>query len=102
MGIFYPIRADAPEDADLGYDDFAHELSEVWIVQVSVVDEDGEETEPVAFGPYSPRHAWELGHDLDDRAPDGLNVELNPLYRSPNADEILSEVMPSDPPTVSS
>ena len=102
MGLLYPIKGDAPEDVDTGYDEFASELSPSWVVHVALVDEDGVENDEGIFGPMSPRDAWDLGNDLEERLGVGITVELLPTYAMRSADEVIAFLMPTDPPTVDS
>jgi hypothetical protein len=96
VALIYPIRADAPEDSDNGYDDFAEDLSDIWIVQVQLVDTDGVELEMASFGPLPPEEAWDLGNDLDDAVSTGLTIELQPVYPYRTTPEVLDFLLPTD------
>lgn len=96
MGLIYPIHADVPEDSDAGYDDFAGDLTPNWAVQLQLVDEDGDEVDTAVFGPMSPRDAWDLGNELEERIGVGLTIELVPLHPERTADEVLELIVPVD------
>ncbi len=98
MALIYPVRAEAPEDADAGFDDFADELSDIWVVQVQLVDRDGVELEVASFGPLRPDEAWELGNDLDDEMSTGLTIELQPVYPYRTTSEVLDFLLADDEP----
>jgi hypothetical protein len=98
VAIIYPVRADAPQDFDRGFDDFASDLSDAWVVDVRVADEEGDESDPAIFGPFSALEAWELANDLEERAGSWLTGLLKPLYPERDAESILSVFMAPEIP----
>lgn len=76
---------------DLRYDD-AEEISDIWVVQVEIVDEDSDEDsdEPdlATFGPFPPRQARALASQLGSRL-NGVVVEVLPVFPHRTVDEII-------------
>jgi hypothetical protein len=87
MALIYPVRADDPEPDEEAAPDFAElatDLSDDWLVEVSVSD-DGDDA---CFGPLTARAAWDLAVGVDDRRPE-WEVSIVPLYVPGTADELV-------------
>ena len=98
MAIIYPVRADVADDVDHGFDDFASELSDEWVVEVRVSDEDGEESDPALFGAFTAAEAWDVANDLEERAGSWLTIVLDALYPERDAESILGVLMAPEVP----
>jgi hypothetical protein len=89
MALIYPVRADLPEPDDDSEPDFAElaaDLSDNWLVEVALDDEEGDEA---CFGPLTARAAWDLAVDIDERRPAWL-VTVVPLHVAGTADEMVA------------
>jgi hypothetical protein len=87
MALIYPVRADDPEPAEDEEADFAElaaDLSDDWLVEVSV----GDDGDDACFGPLTARAAWDLAVAVDSRRPD-WEVSVVPLYVPGTADEVV-------------
>lgn len=110
MGVSDRVRLeDADDDADLAdqaermaaerlYDD-TEELSDMWVVQVEVVDEDSDddtdEVEVFTFGPFPPREARSMAHQLGSRL-SGVAVDAVPLFPYRTVDEVIGFFLEDD------
>jgi len=87
MALIYPVRADDPEpaeDAEAEFAELAADLSDDWLVEVSV----GDDGDDACFGPLTARAAWDLAVGVDARRPD-WEVSVVPLYVPGTADELV-------------
>lgn len=88
MSLIYPVRADSPEpdeDAEPDFTELAADLSDQWLVEVAVGDDD----EDACFGPLTARAAWDLALGIDDRRPRWM-VSVVPLHVAGTADEVVA------------
>jgi hypothetical protein len=88
MSLIYPVRADSPdpdEDAEPDFAELAADLSDQWLVEVALGDED----EDACFGPLTARAAWDLALGIDDRRP-RWTVSVVPLHVAGIADEVVA------------
>ena len=88
MSLIYPVRADSPdpdEDAEPDFAELAADLSDQWLVEVALGDDD----EDACFGPLTARAAWDLALGIDDRRP-GWMVSVVPLHVAGTADEVVA------------
>ncbi len=88
MAHIYPLHADAPEPAEDAAPDFAElaaDLSDQWLVEVDL----GEDDDDACFGPLTAREAWDLAVEVNDRRPQ-WEVSVVPLYAAEPADDVVS------------
>jgi hypothetical protein len=88
MSLIYPVRADSPEpdeDAEPDFAELASDLSDQWLVEVALGDDD----EDACFGPLTARAAWDLALGIDDRRPRWM-VSVVPLHVAGTADEVVA------------
>ena len=88
MSLIYPVRADSPEpdeDAEPDFAELASDLSDQWLVEVALDDDD----EDACFGPLTARAAWDLALGIDDRRPRWM-VSVVPLHVAGTADEVVA------------
>jgi hypothetical protein len=88
MSLIYPVRADSPEpdeDAEPDFAELAADLSDQWLVEVALGDDD----EDACFGPLTARAAWDLALGIDDRRPEWM-VSVVPLHVAGTADEVVA------------
>ena len=88
MALIYPVRADSPEpdeDAEPDFAELASDLSDQWLVEVALGDDD----EDACFGPLTARAAWDLALGIDDRRP-RWTVSVVPLHVAGTADEVVA------------
>ena len=88
MSLIYPVRADSPdpdEDAEPDFAELAADLSDQWLVEVALGDDD----EDACFGPLTARAAWDLALCIDDRRPRWM-VSVVPLHVAGTADEVVA------------
>ena len=89
MALIYPVRADLPdpdEDSEPDFAELAADLSDNWLVEVEMDDEDGDDA---CFGPLTAKAAWDLAVDIDERRPSWL-VSVVPLHVAGTAEEIVA------------
>jgi hypothetical protein len=88
MSLIYPVRADSPEpdeDAEPDFAELAADLSDQWLVEVALGDDD----EDACFGPLTARAAWDLALSIDDRRSEWM-VSVVPLHVAGTADEVVA------------
>jgi hypothetical protein len=88
MSLIYPVRADSPEpdeDAEPDFAELASDLSDQWLVEVALGDDD----EDACFGPLTAHAAWDLALGIDDRRPRWM-VSVVPLHVAGTADEVVA------------
>jgi hypothetical protein len=88
MALIYPVLADSPEpdeDAEPDFAELAADLSDQWLVEVAL----GEEEDDACFGPLTARAAWDLARGVDERRPDWV-VSVVPLHVAGTAAEVVA------------
>lgn len=95
-----PAPGDYPRsDLDLAAYDDVEEVSDIWVVQVEVIDEDSDDdtddVEVATFGPFPPREARSLAHQLGTRLT-GVLVEAVPVFPHRTVDEVIGFFLEDD------
>jgi hypothetical protein len=88
MAFIYPVLADSPEpeeDADPQFAELAVDLSDQWLVEVAL----GEDDDDACFGPLTARAAWDLALGVYQRRQDWV-VSVVPLHVAGTADELVA------------
>ena len=88
MALIYPVQAESPEPEDDAAPDFAElaaDLSDQWIVEVDL----GEDDDDACFGPLTARAAWDLAVEVNDRRPE-WDVSIVPLYAAEPAEDLIA------------
>jgi hypothetical protein len=88
--MIYPVtrEPDSPEE-ELGYEDFAADWSENWVVEV---DPDVEsDMDVIRIGPLAPRAAWDLANELEALRQD-WTFRIVPIFEPDAPAEIVASI----------